>query len=1271
MKHLYRFFLFALFLLLIVPLLISASGINNLSNVCFASVPGYHFPNNNFPPEGAYTSSIGSSVLWANGVLMKNLVQYGLRPDALPPPSGGSQNYICAGSISLDLSFDQGGTWNTYYAEGSDQFHLDYLKDSLSYNIHTGEVNSLNVSGGTLPAVILIRESPSLQSVGRTMWIPDGDGYKCDSFFDIFFEISTDGGGSFMPAQNSIRLSVVSFSKHVPSVAVPSTKYPPNGKYLQNQSEVVTYPMGLKLQNFILRDLSHVGYLPNNILQNFSFNATSDFSVSLDGGSTWHIVHSPVSLSVDFANVADSIGVGLYEAEVLSMNIGGGSLMAGILIRESPTRKSLGRLIVDTLASGYMISSFFDIFTEVSFDFGGSWSPSPDTLKIQLNYPIAHELTTDLMMPATGYKTADGDAIIYPSGIQIRSMLLNNFTGSFPPPALGVTNTINFNGTANFEWSLDGGLSWAPISAAAFWQVRIYHADDDATAAFHEIEILQLNLSGGTLPAGVFIRESPTLVSSGRHDIVSTIGGYMISSFFDIFTEITTDAGMTFQTSLNYITCSQKPPCPTISISPPQLSNGEVNVSYYQEIIVSGGTPPYSFNVSSGSLPPEISLSAKGILSGTPTSINFSTFTIEVTDSNGCMNSLGYSLAVLPAGQITYSDQFPQTGRYHQESENTVSYPVGISFRKMLLRNLSHVGEPPALHTGQIYTFSATADLELSFDGKLTWTPYYNLPVSMQVSLNHSYDDGAIQNYSVEVLQLNMFSLPGALLIRESPTIASKSKILMSQKSDGRWQIDSFFDIFTELSADGGGSWSPASDQTLLYFVQPSDAHFSSPNYFPTDAQFRSISSDYIVFSNGIILRSLLHDRFTQSFPPPAPGGSQTNSFAGIVEFDVSLDGGLTWTSASGNSNENVFVNSGIDDGFARFFDTEILSMNIFGGTIPLGLQIRESPTKPSTGRCDILSIGAGDYRLCSFFDIYLEISVDGGMSWATANKPYYILMRGTPVNLSVNVNTGWNMLSVPLLVDDCRKETLYPTAKSPAYTFEGTYVAKDTLQNVIGYWIKFSYPQAIGFTGYDNNNDTVDVVDGWNMIGSLSELVSVMNITSIPSEIITSQFFLFDNGYFVADTLVPGYGYWVKVSQAGKLILNNSSLSSILEGKIKIEPISQLPPLPPDAEISYQGAQIPNKFNLEQNYPNPFNPETEIRYQITDNIHVTLKVFDILGREVITLVDEVQNAGYKSVVWDASLQPSGIYYYRLQVDNSSSSSGQNFIETKKLILMK
>jgi hypothetical protein len=80
-----------------------------------------------------------------------------------------------------------------------------------------------------------------------------------------------------------------------------------------------------------------------------------------------------------------------------------------------------------------------------------------------------------------------------------------------------------------------------------------------------------------------------------------------------------------------------------------------------------------------------------------------------------------------------------------------------------------------------------------------------------------------------------------------------------------------------------------------------------------------------------------------------------------------------------------------------------------------------------------------------------------------------------------------------------------------------------------------------------------------------------------------------------------------------------------------------------------------PEKYELFQNYPNPFNPATTIEYQLPSDGFVSLKVFDMLGREVATLVDERQDVGYKSVDWNAGSVSSGIYFYRLQCNNYSA----------------
>jgi hypothetical protein len=88
-----------------------------------------------------------------------------------------------------------------------------------------------------------------------------------------------------------------------------------------------------------------------------------------------------------------------------------------------------------------------------------------------------------------------------------------------------------------------------------------------------------------------------------------------------------------------------------------------------------------------------------------------------------------------------------------------------------------------------------------------------------------------------------------------------------------------------------------------------------------------------------------------------------------------------------------------------------------------------------------------------------------------------------------------------------------------------------------------------------------------------------------------------------------------------------------------------------------------PSTFSLTQNYPNPFNPNTKISWQSPVSSWQTLKVFDILGREVSTVVDEFRNAGSYEVNLDASDLQSGVYFYRLQAGS--------FIETKKMVVIK
>ncbi len=90
---------------------------------------------------------------------------------------------------------------------------------------------------------------------------------------------------------------------------------------------------------------------------------------------------------------------------------------------------------------------------------------------------------------------------------------------------------------------------------------------------------------------------------------------------------------------------------------------------------------------------------------------------------------------------------------------------------------------------------------------------------------------------------------------------------------------------------------------------------------------------------------------------------------------------------------------------------------------------------------------------------------------------------------------------------------------------------------------------------------------------------------------------------------------------------------------------------------------EIPVDYSLSQNYPNPFNPSTKITYSVASLSNVILKVYDILGREVVTLVNEEKPAGRYEVSFNASSLASGVYFYQIKAGD--------FVQTKKLMLLK
>ncbi|GEM_PF-1186367 len=281
--------------------------------------------------------------------------------------------------------------------------------------------------------------------------------------------------------------------------------------------------------------------------------------------------------------------------------------------------------------------------------------------------------------------------------------------------------------------------------------------------------------------------------------------------------------------------------------------------------------------------------------------------------------------------------------------------------------------------------------------------------------------------------------------------------------------------------------------------------------------------------------------------------------------------------------------------------------------------------------------------------------------SGCIGSRAYTVTVYEAFVPPVVSIDDRWNIVSNPVIAANDSARVLFPTANSNPFAFASSgYQIETRLLNGAGYWLKFPEATTVTFHGTALLIDTVDVMLGWNMVGSISVPIAASNVTSIPPGIQTGDFFKYASGYSRADTLVPGKGYWVKVSQAGQLILaSGTGLNSA--NRISIVPDNDLPPAPPSE--SGAGEFVPTAYSLEQNYPNPFNPTTNFRFTIAEPGLVSLRVFDVLGREVATLINQELQSGMYNIPWDAGKFQSGIYYYRL--------TAGSFSDTKKLVLMK
>ena len=573
----------------------------------------------------------------------------------------------------------------------------------------------------------------------------------------------------------------------------------------------------------------------------------------------------------------------------------------------------------------------------------GDGCPRPPSLKVfprgavlavlallaipQPGYPAAAYYPAKLMPPPTGmYQATGGWSAVYANGVVLRNVAQRGATQSVPPPptreGAAVTNT--FTCLWEMDVSTDYGSTFSPVAAVADTSFRLVFSELSAGLEIYDAETLDLNVH--VLPS-LLIRESPTLVSSGQTTIRPMSGGFQIDSFFDIYTEVSIDSGMTWSPA---------------------------------------------------------SCAARLKLKPDPTLIPATTSPRAV--------------APLP------------NGHYASGGEVCQAYANGYALRRVSHRLFTGWMELPPVGGSYDLTVDSHLDYQLSTDGGLTWLTN-RAPSTVRTTMGNVRDFAGQRSYDAETTQFDVSGggLPPSIHIRESPTLPSLGGATSAAAGGGGggYDVSSFFDIFTEITTDGGQTWSPATNgpaRLVLDRIAPS-SEFASNLQPPPNSQYRSKRPCFSAYASAfnVVFSNLTLRAFSDSFQPPAPGQFTNHFFNAFVEAKVSLDGGLTFHESSGSGLLSVSTYGFMGgDGVTEYYRNEMVQLNVALGVTLYTVMLRESPTRASLGMTTATSLAGGGYQIDSFFDIFTEISLDGGGSWSPTEISAGTVVLGTDPPLTI-----------------------------------------------------------------------------------------------------------------------------------------------------------------------------------------------------------------------------------------------------------------------------
>jgi len=399
------------------------------------------------------------------------------------------------------------------------------------------------------------------------------------------------------------------------------------------------------------------------------------------------------------------------------------------------------------------------------------------------------------------------------------------------------------------------------------------------------------------------------------------------------------------------------------------------------------------------------------------------------------------------------------------------------------------------------------------------------------------------------------------------------------------------------------------------------------------------------------------------------------------IDENVSIDDELFYFVTATDANENES-----DPSEEAYVSQMSISISFVQNWNLVGLPL----TTDLDGQLDVFPSSV-EGTLYSFDETYVQESslIPGTGYWLRFPEDGEALMTGSPIdNMILHLQIGWNLISgitgeisVNEIIDE--NSIIVP---GTLFGFSETYVYSTTLVPGQGYWLRAFNEGDVILSSNSNRTRKhfVSSTDGANSIkingqelffGKEIMYGQDISYTLPPKPPVGA----FDARYADNRRLVKDYGE-VEIVNSGEILLIEYEIvidvgeyynwvlkmgdgnEHIIEGKGEL--------VVPSSErmILERKEVVPEKFTLHQNFPNPFNPVTTLRYDLPEQSHVTLTVYDMLGKDIIRLVNTTQKAGFKSVRWNATDNmgrpvSAGVYVYHIEAGE--------FVQTKKMVLLK